>query len=151
MSTFVIITEALCTLFRYHPILICNCRKELKKEYTQMPIVVRGSLFRIVPIIVLASLLFNYSAIFAGDARKIKSSTPPEYPELAKRLNLTGTARVEAVIAPDGTVQSVKELGGNPVLVAALVQAVKKWKYEPSDKTSVLEVKVDFASRPEKQ
>jgi outer membrane biosynthesis protein TonB len=38
----------------------------------------------------------------------------------------------------------VKELGGNPVLVEALTRAVKKWKYEPAKKESLIEVKFDF-------
>ena len=77
--------------------------------------------------------------------RKLKSSVPPEYPELARRLNLRGTARVSVTVAPDGRVTSAKELGGNPVLVDALLRAVKKWKYEPAAKETVFEVKFDFA------
>jgi TonB family protein len=77
--------------------------------------------------------------------RKLKSNVPPEYPELARRLQLKGTARVSVTVAPDGRVTSAKELGGNPVLVDALIRAVKKWKYEPAAKESVIEVKFDFA------
>lgn len=77
--------------------------------------------------------------------RKLKSSVPPEYPELARRLNLRGIARVSVTVAPDGRVTNVRELGGNPVLVDALVRAVKKWKYEPAAKETVVEVKFEFA------
>jgi TonB family protein len=77
--------------------------------------------------------------------RKLKSSVPPEYPELARRLQLKGTARVSVTVAPDGRVTNAKELGGNPLLVDALLRAVKKWKYEPAAKESVIEVKFDFA------
>jgi TonB family protein len=77
--------------------------------------------------------------------RKLKSSVPPEYPELARRLNLRGTARVSVTVAPDGRVTNAKELGGNPVLVDALIRAVKKWKYEPAAKETVVEVKFEFA------
>lgn len=94
--------------------------------------------------LVLAVLLFVPVLAYGEDARKVKSSVPPEYPELARRLNIHGVARVEATITPEGTVKSVKELGGNPVLVEALVRAVKKWKYEPADQTSVIEIKFDF-------
>lgn len=105
---------------------------------------------RIVSGLVLACLLLSYAA-FATDERRIKSGEPPEYPELARRLSLRGTARVQATVAPDGTVKQVKELGGNPVLVDALARAVKKWKYEPSDKTSMVEVKFDFMLQSEGQ
>ena len=77
-------------------------------------------------------------------ARKLKSSVPPEYPELARRLNLRGAARVSVTVAADGRVTSAKELGGNPVLVEALIRAVKKWKYEPAAKETVIEVKFEF-------
>lgn len=76
--------------------------------------------------------------------RKLISSVPPEYPELARRLNLRGTARVELTVEPDGRVVRVKELGGNPVLVEALTRAVKKWKYEAAKKESLIVVKFDF-------
>lgn len=77
-------------------------------------------------------------------SRKIKTKIDPEYPELARRLNLKGMARVQVTIAPGGAVKEVKEIGGNPVLLDALVRAVKKWKYEPGDKESVFEVKFFF-------
>lgn len=59
-------------------------------------------------------------------------------------MNITGMARVLVTVAPDGNVETVKELGGNPVLVAALVKAVKKWKYEPAEHQSEFEVKYNF-------
>ncbi len=77
-------------------------------------------------------------------SRKLKTSVPPEYPELARRLNLKGVVRVQVKVAPEGAVKEIKELGGNPVLLDALVRAVKKWKYEPADKESVVEVQYDF-------
>ncbi len=79
-----------------------------------------------------------------SSSRKVKSNPPPEYPELARKMNITGTARVLLTVANDGSVTSVKELGGNPVLVAALVKAVKKWKYEPADHESEIEEKYVF-------
>jgi TonB family protein len=96
-------------------------------------------------LLLIFAVLFAVPVISHGeDSRKIKSSTPPEYPDLARRLNIRGTARVQATIAPDGSVTDVKELGGNPVLVEALIRAVKKWKYEPASSTSVIEVKFEF-------
>lgn len=77
-------------------------------------------------------------------SRKVKLSAPPDYPELAKKMNLHGIARVLLTVAPEGRVVTVKELGGHPVLVAALVDAVKKWRYEPADRESLIEVKFEF-------
>jgi TonB family protein len=76
--------------------------------------------------------------------RKAKLNAPPEYPELARKLNIQGAARVLLTVSPDGKVGNVKELGGNPILVAALTQAVKKWKYEAADHESAIEVRFEF-------
>lgn len=76
--------------------------------------------------------------------RKIRLAVQPEYPDLAKRNNISGTARVQATIAPDGTVKEVKGLGGNPVLLQAATEAVKKWKYEPAQTESIAILKFDF-------
>ena|SRR5215471_1056418 len=77
--------------------------------------------------------------------RKIKTRVAPEYPELAKRLRVYGVARVQFTVTPEGAVKEVHDLGGNPVLVEALIQAVKQWKYEASAKETVVEVKATFA------
>lgn len=87
---------------------------------------------------------WNTGAEAQSATRKLKTSVPPEYPELARRLNLKGVARVQVKVAPEGAVKEVRELGGNPVLLDALIRAVKKWKYEPADKESVVEVQFDF-------
>lgn len=79
-----------------------------------------------------------------GVLRKVRLSPPPEYPELARKMSIQGVARVMVWVNPDGKVADVKELGGNPVLVAALVQAVKKWRYETADKQSTIEVRFEF-------
>jgi TonB family protein len=80
----------------------------------------------------------------AEEARKIKTKVEPAYPELARRMNLKGTARVQLIVTPEGNVKEVRELGGNPVLLDALVRAVKKWKYEPANKESTIEVTYTF-------
>jgi len=77
--------------------------------------------------------------------RKIKTRVAPEYPELAKRLRVYGVARVRFTVTLEGAVKEVHDLGGNPVLVEALIQAVKQWKYEASAKETVVEVKATFA------
>jgi TonB family protein len=80
------------------------------------------------------------------ESRKLKSGDPPEYPELARRLHIEGTAKVLITVSADGKVEKVKELGGNPVLLDALIRAVKKWRYEPAESEAVIEVKFNFVS-----
>lgn len=59
-------------------------------------------------------------------------------------MNIKGMARVMVTITPDGIVKEVKEVGGHPLLIDALVRAVKKWKYEPAAKETIIEVKAEF-------
>lgn len=76
--------------------------------------------------------------------RKIRTRVEPEYPELALKARISGTARVSLTVTAEGAVKDVKELGGSPILLAALVRAVKQWKYEPATKESEIEVKAAF-------
>lgn len=61
--------------------------------------------------------------------RKLIKKVDPVYPDLARKMNMAGTVKVEITIATDGSVKDVKTLGGNPVLVQAVEDAVKQWKY----------------------
>ena len=77
-----------------------------------------------------------------SDSRKVKVKIAPAYPELAKKLNVSGSVKLEVLVGPNGAVKSVKPLGGHPVLVDAAVDAVKQWKYEPgTEDVQVVEVK----------
>ena len=51
--------------------------------------------------------------------RKPKTKVMPTYPEIARRMNITGTVRLAVVVSPNGTVKSSKPVGGHPVLVNA--------------------------------
>lgn len=79
--------------------------------------------------------------------RKVKSNPPPDYPELARKLKIQGMARVLVTVNADGKVAGVKDLGGSPVLVAALSDAVKKWKYEPAERETQVEVRYEFVQK----
>ncbi len=79
------------------------------------------------------------------DGRQVQRRVTPEYPEIAARMNLKGTAQVEARVRPDGTVKEVRVLGGHPVLAEALASAVRLWKYQPASKETVEVVKFSFS------
>lgn len=61
--------------------------------------------------------------------RKVVRKVEPIYPSVAKRINLSGTVRVVAVVAPDGKVTKVELVGGSPILGQAAEMAVSQWKY----------------------
>ena len=83
---------------------------------------------------------------FADDegGRKIKSKVQPVYPDLAKRMNVTGSVKVEVVIAPNGTIKSTKVIGGHPLLIETSVDAVKKWRFEPASEETTTTVEFKF-------
>ncbi len=89
-------------------------------------------------------LLASCIPLNAQDARKVKSGLQPAYPELARKNNIQGVARLQVVITPDGSVKDIKVLGGSPVLTQAAIEAVKKWKYEPAQAESLAVLKFEF-------
>jgi len=64
--------------------------------------------------------------------RRAKSKVQPAYPDLARKMNITGTVKIEVVVAPNGTVKEAKVVGGHPVLAGAALDAIKKWRFEPA-------------------
>ena len=65
-------------------------------------------------------------------SRRAKSKVQPAYPELARKMNIAGTVKIEVVVAPNGTVKDARVVGGHPVLAGAALDAAKKWRFEPS-------------------
>lgn len=76
--------------------------------------------------------------------RKIKNKVSPNYPEIARKMNLAGVVKLEVTVAPNGTVKDTKVIGGNPILVNAAADAVKKWRFEPANDESVGVVEFKF-------
>jgi TonB family protein len=77
-------------------------------------------------------------------ARKVKTRVSPSYPELARRSRITGTVRVVVVVSPNGNPRDTRVVGGNPVLVSAALDAVKKWKFEPAQDESTVTLEFNF-------
>ena len=79
-----------------------------------------------------------------GPSRKLVGRTTPEYPQLARSMALQGIVKVDALVAPDGTVKSVEIRGGHPVLAQAALKTVRLWKWEPAARESHELVEVRF-------
>jgi TonB family protein len=77
--------------------------------------------------------------------RRARTRVEPEYPDLARKMNLTGTVKVEVVVAPNGTVKTAKVVGGHPVLAGAALDAARKWRFEPAavETSGVVEFKFE--------
>jgi TonB family protein len=94
--------------------------------------------------VALITFVFGFSLFTHADdlGRKIKSKVNPQYPELARKMNVSGSVKLELVVAANGQVKSVKPLGGHPLLIDAAQNAVKQWRYEPgAEGTEVVEIR----------
>jgi len=76
--------------------------------------------------------------------RKVKIKVVPEYPPLAKQMNVTGRVKIEATASPDGHVTSTKVIGGSPLLVNSAMDALKKWRFESTAKETTEIIEFDF-------
>src|SRR6516225_225136 len=77
--------------------------------------------------------------------RRAKSKVQPSYPDLARKMNITGTVKIEVIVAANGTVKEARVVGGHPVLANAALDAAKKWRFEPAanDSTGVIDFKFE--------
>lgn len=79
--------------------------------------------------------------------RKVKNKVSPVYPELARRMNITGVVKVRVTVAANGSVKDAQLVGGHPVLANAALDAVKKWRFEtrPEETAETVEFRFDSA------
>ncbi len=97
-----------------------------------------------IALLMLASASFSQTSGADEGKRKIKSKTAPLYPELARRMNVSGKVKIEVIITPDGHVRSTRVLGGHPLLVQACQDSVKEWKFFPAPEETTQVVEFDF-------
>src|SRR6266849_4983366 len=76
--------------------------------------------------------------------RKILNRVTPQYPEMARTMNLRGSVKAEALVQPNGVVKSVEVKGGHPVLVRAAQDAIYKWKWAPASHETREPIEVKF-------
>ncbi len=79
-----------------------------------------------------------------ADERAVKSRVEPIYPELAKRMKISGPVNMEATVDANGKVTDVKTTSGNHLLAGAAEDAVRKWKFVSGDGTAVVHVEINF-------
>src|SRR5258708_28072859 len=103
-------------------------------------------LFFLLPCCFLA-LITAQSQSSSSESRHAVRKSLPVYPEIARRMNLTGTVKVLATVAPDRTVRSVQPMGGSPVLIQSASDAVSKWKFAPASAESKELIELHFDPR----
>jgi TonB family protein len=77
--------------------------------------------------------------------RRAKSKVQPAYPELARKMNISGTVKIEVVVSPNGSVKDARVVGGHPVLANSALDAAKKWRFEPAtgESTGIIDFKFE--------
>lgn len=90
------------------------------------------------------ALSLGTSNLQAQESRKVLSNPVPAYPEVARRMHLTGTVKVQVVIGADGRIKEKNFIGGHPVLVSAVDDTLKNWKYAPASGETSTQLEFNF-------
>ena len=98
----------------------------------------------VVVVLLAGASAFSQTGSTDENRRKVKSRTTPSYPELARRMNVSGKVKIEVVIAPDGRVKTTRVVGGHPLLVQSCQDALKEWKFVASSEETTQIVEFDF-------
>jgi periplasmic protein TonB len=56
----------------------------------------------------------------------------PTYPTLARQTRRAGRVEMRAIIATDGTIQSLHVVSGDPLFYQSAIEAVSQWRYRPT-------------------
>lgn len=77
--------------------------------------------------------------------RRAKTRVNPVYPELASKMHISGTVKIEVTVSPNGTVKEARIVGGHPVLASAALEAARKWRFEPAagESTGIIDFKFE--------
>jgi periplasmic protein TonB len=65
-------------------------------------------------------------------APRLIQEVQPAYPVLAKETKTQGVVVLDCVIDKQGNVTQMKVVSGHPLLVPAAMNAVQRWKYQPT-------------------
>ena len=86
-------------------------------------------------------LLFCGTTLLAED-RPARRKVSPLYPELARKMRVSGAVKMEVNVDPEGQVKEVKVVQGHALLRDAAITAVKQWVFvkAPAKSTEVIEV-----------
>ena len=65
------------------------------------------------------------------DEGQLVNRVEPVYPHVAAVAGIQGQVKLHAIIARDGSIQSLNAISGHPLLVRAALDAVGQWRYRP--------------------
>jgi len=68
----------------------------------------------------------------AVEAASLVNKVSPAYPQVARAAHVAGTVVLHAIISKDGSIEKLQFMSGPPLLMTAAMQAVKQWRYHPT-------------------
>lgn len=98
----------------------------------------------LVLVALVAGICLQVATLKGAELRKHKKMVQPEYPEIARKMHVEGTVKLEAVVDSDGKVKNVIVVSGPPLLKPSAVDAVKQWEYEPGKDTALVPIEINF-------
>jgi TonB family protein len=92
-------------------------------------------------VVVACCLVFIVSATHVAlaqegsESRKVVHRVTPTYPDLARRMSITGSVKLEVTVAANGSPKNPKVVGGHPLLVQSAIDAIIEWRWAPGQET----------------
>lgn len=68
----------------------------------------------------------------AVEAASLINKVQPNYPQVAKAAQVSGTVVLHAIISKDGSIEKLQVVSGPSLLMTAAMNAVKQWRYHPT-------------------
>jgi len=94
--------------------------------------------------VMVSSPPFSLAQEQPAGTRRIVDRVVPVYPDLARKMQIRGTVRVEVVVTPGGKAKITQVIGGNPLLAKAAVDAIEKWKWASAAQETKELVELNF-------
>ncbi len=66
------------------------------------------------------------------DPALLTNRVEPVYPPIAKQIRRSGKVELHALIATDGSVQSLEVVSGEAIFIQSALAAVRQWRYRPT-------------------
>ncbi|WP_213807662.1 TonB family protein [Granulicella sp. dw_53] len=126
--------DPIMTPFRGGP--VRYCRPNLRRSTLNF--------LRVLSVVFALTVLTTSVAPLRAEERASIVRVPPAYPEMAKRMHITGTVKVVVTVDAAGSVLRAESDSGNKMLAPAAIDAVKHWKFAPGDGNATVVVQVNF-------
>lgn len=92
----------------------------------------------------LLAMTLSLGVANSQESRKALSNPVPAYPEIARRMHLSGVVKVQVVIGADGRIKEKNFIGGHPILVNSVEETLKNWRYAPASGETTTQLEFNF-------